>query len=338
MLRLLLVLVSFLISLVLTACAELRSNEAPGIVNPEAIEKQIYLGCSINVDEPVPVSFGGELRWKLRVDPDEIASNETFAAELTAVGSLAEYLFDAGQLLIEGGFKTIQVVELQATVHIRRGATDFDGGPPDVILGIDIDQEPTCTYDATGKTGGAGPFPQCSKENDNPEDGSNDDCTGFGGMGMPDPANRCGWLVDIPTSSDCAFCDSLEKPTSTAQCELNGFCVSGPATVPLKGTLDGFRADDQGHVFFGWDDRPERTGATIREDGGCNDGTWILPSVAFDDPLGPTAIRLIAGGIPIAFECTMGVPSRFEDGVMSCDALASPTPDHRLIAFPIQQP
>jgi len=324
----------FAISLMLTllaACAELGSDGPPGIVDPDPIEKQIYLGCSIT--SPV-VNVGAELRWKLKVDPEEIESNELFSAELTGAAVLSEYLFDEGQLLISGGFKTIQIVELQATVHIRKGAAAVDGGPPDVVLGIDGD--PTCTYDAAGNTGvDAGPFPPCDKENDNLDDGSNLDCTGLGRM--PDPRNRCGWLVPIPTNEDCAICDRLEKPTSADQCELNGFCVSGPATVPLKGRIDGFRADREGHVFFGWDDRPETTGATIREDGGCNDGTYILPSADSDGEMGPTALRLIAGGIPVAIECTMAVPSRFEDGVMSCDPLTSPTPDHRLIAFPIQE-
>jgi hypothetical protein len=107
--------------------------------------------------------------------------------------------------------------------------------------------------------------------------------------------------------------------------------------VNLEGTLDRFRAADEGSVLFGWDD--QSTGATIRKEDGCNDGTWELPRADFDaDDLGPTAMRIkIADVIEVALECTMAVPSRFEDGVMSCDPPTSPTPDHRLIAFPIQQ-
>jgi len=47
---------------------------------------------------------------------------------------------------------------------------------------------------------------------------------------------------------------------------------------------------------------------------------------------------VIAGGIPVASECVMGENGRGPFGIDSCDPLASPTPDSRLISFPIQEP
>jgi hypothetical protein len=43
-------------------------------------------------------------------------------------------------------------------------------------------------------------------------------------------------------------------------------------------------------------------------------------------------------GLPLAFECLMGVNSRGPDGVPTIDALLSPTPDGILISCPIQEP
>lgn len=322
----------------LAACAALGSDETGGAGgssgDPKAIEKEILLGCSNNL-EP---AFHAELPWKLTVDPTRITSEETFGAELVGLAVLDEATLDAAQLhpVIPHGFKRARVDRLRATVRVRDGAVG-----PDVVLEM-VPIPRTCTYDDSGNTGvDAGPgFPPCSEENDNPEDGSNNDCTGLGGV--PSPENPCGQFVPIDTSTDClegGLCLTLDKPTAKDECDKNGFCVTGPVELPLKGSvgLNGFRAAVSGSVLFGWDDQEETTGVEeLKDEDDCNFGTWVLPKPVHESP-GPNAMRINIGGLPLALECVMAVPSRFEDGVMSCDPLTSPTPDHRLIAFPIQE-
>ena len=331
--------------MLLAACAQLGSDGAGGTDGssgaPDEITKKILLGCRSSYDRTSHV----ELPWELTVAPSRIESHESFFAKLSAVAVFDEATIDLGQEISPHGFKRVELVNLQATVYVRRGAKSVEGDEGlSVVLTIDSDQGRTCTYDENGDTGpGAGPdFPPCSEENDNPDDESNSDCTGLGGI--RDPENPCRVFVPIPWSDDCepgGVCLSLPKPTSEEQCERNDFCVTGPVTVDLEGDFQELTAAGSGSVLFGWDDREETTGATKRKEGGCNDGTWELPPASADfdaAELGPNAMRIvIAGVIPLALECTMGVPSRFEDGVMSCDPLMSPTPDHRLIAFPIQE-
>jgi hypothetical protein len=102
-------------------------------------------------------------------------------------------------------------------------------------------------------------------------------------------------------------------------------------TLVGRGT---YQAAASGNVLFGFDDQ----NTEILQEGGCNDGTWIIPAPDFADPVGPNGTRAIAGGIPIAIECVMGENSRGPFGIDSCDPLVSPTPDSRLISFPIQEP
>jgi hypothetical protein len=322
----------------LAACAALGSDETGGAGgssgDPEAITKEILLGCSNNL-EP---AFHAELPWKLTVDPSRITSDETFGADFSGVAVLDEATLDAAQLsvFIPRGFKRVELEGLQATVHIREGAVG-----PDVVLNIEPPIQKTCTYDENGKADpDAGPdFPTCSEENDNPDDGSNSDCTGLGGV--PSPENPCGRFVTIDTSDDCdpgGECLRSGRPTTADECDKNGFCVTGPVELPLEGSADFLTASLSGSVLFGWDDHKETTGAEELEDeDDCNFGTWELPEAHPNAPMGPTAMRINIGVLPLALECVMAVPSRFEDGVMSCDPLTSPTPDHRLIAFPIQQ-
>jgi hypothetical protein len=298
-----------------------------GFVNPDPKTKAIPLRCT----DSITSNISRVIPWDLTVDPGPIVSGESFGAQFRAFAVFPEGFLNSAQSELPGGVSRVNLIELQATVHVRRGIT----GPEqsDVILDFEPNQ-PTCRYDGSGNIGvEAGPFPSCSKANDNP-DGSNEDCTGLDGTPLPE--NPCGQFVDIPTSGDCApggVCDNLGKLTS--QCDANGFCVTGPIEVELQGSLPGFRAAASGSVLFGWDD--QTTGAELDQTGGPNHGTWILPPAVFSEPAGPNAMRLTVDEIQVALECTMAVLSWGPFGVVSRDSLGSPAPDHRLISFPIQE-
>jgi len=323
----------------LLGCSDLPCTEGtcgpldPEIVDPDAKTKAVRLACSNDT------VFGGVslLYWDLTVNPGPIVSGEAFGAQFEALARFDEYFLSFAQEGVPGGVTRVNLLDLQATVHVRRGATD----PEDVTLTFAPIQG-TCRYDGNGKSEfEGGPFPTCSQANDNP-DGSNDDCTGLDGV--PQPDNPCGQFVDIPISADCApggVCDSLGKPfpilpSALSQCETNGFCVTAPAVVALTGQRDGYVAASSGHVLFGWDDTMPWLG--LDQTSGPNDGTWIVPPPVFAEPVGPNGMRWIVGDLPIALECTMAVGSLSSFGVQSRNNLTSPAPDHTLISFPIQQP
>jgi hypothetical protein len=139
--------------------------------------------------------------------------------------------------------------------------------------------------------------------------------------------------VDVPLSTDCAaggVCAGLGKLAS--QCAANGFCVTGGVPLPLAAATGTYSVDASGQMLFGWDDAS--TGATVN-----GDGTWALPAAVFANPAGPNGMRLNAGGLSIAMECTMGVDAGGPDGpVPPVAGEASPTPDANLIPFDIQVP
>jgi len=148
-------------------------------------------------------------------------------------------------------------------------------------------------------------------------------------------------LVEVPTNEDClpgGVCDGLGHVTGEeSQCAKNGFCVTGRVELPLTGPPGSYQADASGSVHFGFDDTPD-TGFEILSEGGCNDGTWYSEVPDPDDPVGPNGMRAFMGGVPVAIEFIMGEASRLDDGIDSCDPLASPTPDSNLVRFPIQTP
>lgn len=308
-----------------------------GLVDPEPITKIIELGCGNNLQTPSGLPGVSLIGWELTVDPGSVPSGGVFGANFKASAVFAEFFLNAAQVNLPGGVSRVNVVRLQATVHVRRGAND----PEDVLLTFDPNSiDWTCRYDGNGNAESAGDdFPTCSKSNDN-LDGSNGDCTGLGGA--PDPRNPCGQFVDIPISSDCGVCESLGNPfpgldaPPLSLCQQNGFCVLGPLRVPLSGMTDGYKAAESGYVLFGWDD--VSTGAEIDQTGGANDGTWDLPDAVFDEEPGPNAMRFIVGDTGVALECTMAVSSWSVFGVVSRDNMMSPAPDHVLISFPIQGP
>jgi len=302
-----------------------------------------------------PTTEAPELGGELTVTPiDAILPGAPFGARFSGrVVFDAEFLNDANALLGAGEedleIRRLAITKLQATVHVRKGATGDDV----VLTPVSFTPAPseTCSYDDNGNTGAeAGPFPKCSRANDNPDDGSNADCTGLGNM--PDPENPCLPFVVLPTSDDCdegGECDDLGEWGPGSPCELNGFCITEELAIELEGdqTSDGYiyRAEPSGSVFFGWDDQEDpQTGRAILESG-PNKGTWILPVArSFEAPLGSTGLRMVIGSSTpslalrqLAWECTMGVISRGPNGVDSADALSSPAPDHLLVSFPIRQ-
>jgi len=298
----------------------------PPVPPPKAID--VY--CKFSND---PRGDGGlvpDLPWELEVELEEpIVAGERFGARFRGDATFSAAVLNQGEVLL-GGFKRVVVQELQATVHVRKGATAT--GPDPILTLAPIDR--TCTYDDDGNTGPeAGPFPMCSQTNDR-LDGSNDDCTGLGGM--PRPENRCLPFVVLVTSDDCTpggVCDEGSGIEPDTPCAVNGFCVTEAATLVLEESVSqGYMADRSGSVLFGWDDQS----VDIREDG-PNEGTQILPVPVLTDPVGPMGIRILIRGFPFVWGCTMGVLSTGECGVNSRDILSSPTPDAKLISFPIQQ-
>jgi hypothetical protein len=259
------------------------------------------------------------LDWQLTVSPspDPIESGEPFTATLDGIALFDEGFLDAAQEL-PGGVQEVDLVDLSATVHVRLGATGDD-----VILTPDPIQYPYVCFRSRNA---------CNPANDvldDPPDPpglrGNTDCEPIGA------ANPCGRFIILPTSSDGGVCANLEK---TEQHDDNGFCITGDGSIELQEATGHYTAAAEGLVLFGWDD--QSTGATIQE-GGPNDGTWILPEADYYADTGPNALRVTVRGIPVALECTMGVNCMDPDSGIDCAAaLPSPTPSSALISFPIQ--
>lgn len=277
-------------------------------IDPPAATQAISLGCSNSVSSDVSI-----LPFDLTVDPPAIVSTIGISAALDGVAQFSEGFLDAAQLAVPGGVTQVDLVDLQATVHLRSG-----GSGADVALVSE-----TIAYECVQS---AAP---CDPINDSPSvPGSreNSDCLPLGAF------NACGRLVTVPISSDCApggVCDGLGKLAS--QCALNNFCVTGGLPLPLTASTGTYSVDASGEMRFGWDD--VTTGATVN-----GDGTWALPAAVFTGPTGPNALRVNAQGLSVALECTMGVAS--DDPVHGVGVVgqSSPTPDALLLSFPIQVP
>ncbi len=275
-------------------------------IDPPAATQSITLGCTNSVSPGVSIA-----RFDLTVDPPAIVSGVGITAALDGVAEFSEGILDAVELTVPGGVTRLDLIDLRATVHLRAG-----GAGTDVMLSTEaIPYE--CAADAA----------PCNPANDLPGSRQNTDC-----VPMSD-ANACGRFVDVPVSTDCAaggVCAGLGKLAS--QCAANGFCVTGGVPLPLAGATGTYSVDASGQMLFGWDDAS--TGATVN-----GDGTWALPAAVFANPTGPNGMRLNAGGLSIAMECTMGVDAGGPDGpVPPVAGEASPTPDANLIPFDIQVP
>lgn len=282
-----------------TACTDLPPANVPD-------DEALTVACGNNI-----TSANSILDWQLFVEPRSIVAGEDFSASLSGIATFGEDFLDEAQSVIRGGVREVNLVELNATVHVRSGAIGID-----VVLAPDPDEyEYTCREDNA----------DCDPEN------GNDDCNQGNGF------NPCGRFVILPIAADCdpdGICSELGKTGDASQCAVNDFCITGDLEIKLGEQTGRYRASPAGGVvLFGWAD--ESTGFEVR-DSGPNEGTWILTMPEFSDPTGPVGLRVTAGGFPVALECTMGVDSRGEDGCDSLDFLSCPTPNNALISFPIE--
>ena len=325
MLRLVLSLLAPTALSALAGCSDLGSasctgsecgTDGGGYDDPGPQTLTIRVGCRTDADPNIQI-----MDWDLTVDPNPIVADGAFGATFSGVYRMDELVLDDVQRTV-GGYKRTNVLGLKATVHVRDGVTSEER---DVVLTIPPGGE-TCAFDKNGNAGRtAGPtFPICSPDNDDPEDGSNRDCTGLGNA--PDPRNPCGQFIPLPTSEDPNACAELKK---AAQYELYDFCITGDLLIPLTGPpTKSFIAAAAGDVLFGWDDQGWDT---TQPDG----PVWTLSSPNFDDEIGPNGFRVrvrydnLANGTPVAYECTMasGTPGALR-----------PTRGDDLISFEIQTP
>lgn len=274
-----------------------------------------FVACTNSVDDAMAF-----LNWELIVHPDSIASGEPFTATLGGNAVFDEDFLDAAQDTFPAGVEEVNLVEAKATVRVRSGATGDD---------VVLKPEPIAYECLLGRD-------PCDPANDLEGDAGlrgNTDCEPEGDF------NPCGRFVSLPTSFDCAREGVCATRRKHAQCDRNGFCITGDLLVRLQETTGTYTAaTDKTEVLFGWDD--DGTGAT-RQEGGDNHGTWILPEAAYEEPPGSNGIRVTAisreapGSLPVGLECTMGVPSRGPP-CNSVDFLSCPTPDSELVSFPIQ--
>jgi len=193
-----------------------------------------------------------------------------------------------------------------------------------------------CTYDEDGLKDpeARGSFPDCSPDNDL-DDRANLDCTGLGDA--PDSQNRCLPYKEVLTSDDCSeggVCDQLGQTGPGSPCEVVEFCITDDVEIRLERRKGAYTAETSGRVLFGFADH----GYPILENG-PNRGAYDPEAVrrGFNEDLGPNGFRMLFAGVPLAFECLMGVNSRDPDGVPTVDALLSPSPDGVLISCPIQE-
>lgn len=262
-----------------------------------AVVKNITLGCSN--------SFNGTqsiLDAELSVDAATVAGGSEFEAGLTGTATFPEAFLDVANLVVPGGLRQAELVDLKYIVQVRSGATGDD-----VTLNVDISQvEPgevrLCNF-PVGE--------ECTEDSD---------CIG---MDCMDPVV----LIDVPTSEDCAadgFCDSAGK---SDQCEAVGFCISGDLNVPLTTATGSYTADASGEVLFGWAD--EGLDNNVFDE---DTGTYTVPQPELGNPL-EQGIFVNASGIAVLIECVMGEDGGEVPG--SDDNIIEYTPDDSLIAVPI---
>lgn len=249
------------------AADEMRMN---GVCVPSP-SKTIPVACRNSETEDPSI-----LDWELTVSTLAIESGEPFAASLSGVAVFDEAFLDGAQEGIPGGVETFNLIALDATVHVRSGAT----GPDEVLTTKPIPYR--CWFSNA----------ECDPANDVLDDPpkppglrGNTDCEPVS------DTNPCGRLVGLSTSRDCdpgGVCAGLGK---SEQCSDNGFCITGDLRLELDREVGNYTADSQGMVVFGWAD--ESTGATIEN----------MPM--FEDELGPIGLRVGVGPFPVALECVM---------------------------------
>lgn len=86
------------------------------------VTKEITLGCGNNITNDVSIIPGD-----LQVDSGQITGGAEFAATLSGTVFFPEFFLDAAQDVIPGGLRTAQLVDAQAIVQVRSGATETAG-------------------------------------------------------------------------------------------------------------------------------------------------------------------------------------------------------------------
>jgi hypothetical protein len=253
------------------------------------ITKKISMGCFVapRFESLAPANVPCCIQYELTVALIEpIVAGEEFGVDFEGKVTFDESAIALVQESSLGGFTTLEIQGVQATVHVREGATGDD-----VVLTPEADV----------------PF-----------------------------------SVDVPLSTECATGGFCERQGHERQCVEHDFCVEGPVEILVKGS-GGFRADPSGTVLFGFA-ADGGDNVEVLDDGSCNEGTYYFPEApSVDDPIGPNGVRMRLRSpsglaLEMGLECVMGEQSRGSFGIDSCDPETSPTPDSRLIRFPIQQP
>jgi hypothetical protein len=285
------------------------------ILDPSQCTKEITVGCTNNVTGDVTI-----LPIVLTVTPQApVIAGTVVPVKYSGLIVFPEPYTAGAQPAAPGLVPSVDLVDLQATVHVRSGATAGDvtlTNPPLpktclIVLGT----EPT----------------SCDPANDGasvPGFRPNTDCVPTGSF------NPCQQRIAVPSSADCApggTCEML-GPEKVQQCAINGFCFTGGLPIPFAEVSTTITPDASGVVSFGWDD--QSTGATLNPD-----GTWNLPPAVFTNPTGPTGVKINDTGLSIALECTMAVDSNGPYGpVPPVPDKSSPTPTSQLLQFNIQVP
>ena len=285
--------------------------EAPCDLDPSQCTKTITVGCANNVTTDVSM-----LDFELTVTPGApVIGNTIVPVSYDGVMMFPEPYLDGAQTAL-GGALSGDLIDAQATVHVRSGGTAADVTLTKPVL------PGTCNIDQAS----------CDLANDGPSvpgQRPNTDCVPVGAF------NPCQHIVMFPTSADCTpggVCDLLGKGPGTPQCDNNGFCVTGPLPIPLQDVNTTFTADASGVVLFGYDD--QSTGATLNPD-----GTWNLPPAVFTSPTGPNGVKINSQGLSVSLECTMAVDSNGPHGpVPPVPNQSSPTPNSELLQFNINIP
>lgn len=321
---------SLLLLVSMSSCVEL-SDEPGGIggggmgggtselsvIDPEPVTKPLGVVCSNSViGTLIPFS------WELTVDPGPIESGGKFSASFDGIPFFPRSFWENAQVFIDGGVKEVNILDFRLTIVAHAGATG-----PDVVL-----TTPALPYQCALEDP-PGTRPGCDPANDLP-DGEpgpvgNTDC-------QPTSAsNPCGRFVVIPTSEDCSpggdcwnvgredpetLCpqDDFCQEETKVQCVANGFCVTGGLAFPLAPGVEQFVADIDGEVLLGW------------HEPGRGSSSWAEPPrPVFEQPIGPSGIRVYVGSLGVALECVLGEEKQ------STSFLVGTLPDDKLISFPI---
>ena len=101
-------------------CAELEDTPPP--------DAPLTVACANDLTEDTSI-----LPWQLEVFPKTVVSGEPFSVGLDGVAVFPEDFLDQAQPLIPGGVEEVNLVALNATVHVRSGVASG----PDVVLTVE---------------------------------------------------------------------------------------------------------------------------------------------------------------------------------------------------------